>query len=54
MSITTAAQDIRVTMPPYPWLFEGIDGLRPLLARAFGPDREGDWRLPAALAASGS
>jgi RNA polymerase sigma-70 factor (ECF subfamily) len=40
-----AASDIRVTMPPYPMRFDGIDGLRPLLVRAFGPDRDGDWRL---------
>ncbi len=40
-----AARDIRITMPPYPMRFDGIDGLRPLLVRAFGPDRDGDWRL---------
>jgi RNA polymerase sigma-70 factor (TIGR02960 family) len=44
-ALAVAAEDIRVTMPPYPWLFEGRDGLAPLLERAFGPDREGDWRL---------
>ena len=32
-------------MPPYPWCFDGLDGLRPLLERAFGPERDGDWRL---------
>jgi RNA polymerase sigma-70 factor (TIGR02960 family) len=40
-----AAEDIRVTMPPYPWRFDGADMLAGLLQRAFGPDREGDWRL---------
>ena len=40
-----AARDIRVTMPPYPRVFDGIDALAPLLERAFGPDRDGDWRL---------
>jgi RNA polymerase sigma-70 factor (TIGR02960 family) len=40
-----AAEDIRITMPPYPYLYEGRDGLAPLLERAFGPDRDGDWRL---------
>jgi RNA polymerase sigma-70 factor (ECF subfamily) len=40
-----AAQDIRVTMPPYPYCFEGRDALAPLLERAFGVDRDGDWRL---------
>jgi RNA polymerase sigma-70 factor (TIGR02960 family) len=44
-ALAAAAEDIRVTMPPYPWLFDGRDALVPLLERAFGPDREGDWRL---------
>src|SRR3954451_15246496 len=44
-ALAAAAEDIRVTMPPYPWLFEGRDGLAPLLERAFGPERDGDWRL---------
>ena len=45
MAAKVAAHHIRVTMPPYPWLYEGVDAIRPLLERAFGPDREGDWRL---------
>ncbi|MDN5851713.1 MAG: RNA polymerase subunit sigma-70 [Actinomycetia bacterium] len=40
-----AATDIRVTMPPNPVWYDGRDALVPLLERAFGPDREGDWRL---------
>src|SRR5262249_15064499 len=44
-AIEVAAQDIRVTMPPYPWCFEGLAQLRPLLERALGEDREGEWRL---------
>jgi RNA polymerase sigma-70 factor (TIGR02960 family) len=40
-----AAADIRITMPPYPMVFRGLDGIAPLLERAFGPDRDGDWRL---------
>jgi len=44
-ALAVAAEDIRVTMPPYPWLFDGRDALLPLLHRAFGPDRDGDWRL---------
>jgi len=40
-----AAEDIRVTMPPYPMVFDGLDLLASLLHRAFGPDRDGDWRL---------
>ncbi|HVV24315.1 MAG TPA: RNA polymerase subunit sigma-70 [Pseudonocardiaceae bacterium] len=44
-AISAAASDIRVTMPPYPARFDGLDALVPLLERAFGADREGDWRL---------
>jgi RNA polymerase sigma-70 factor (TIGR02960 family) len=44
-AIAVAAEDIRVTMPPYPWLYDGRDALATLVDRAFGPDREGDWRL---------
>lgn len=40
-----AAEDIRITMPPYQMVFERLDGLRPLLERAFGAERDGDWRL---------
>jgi RNA polymerase sigma-70 factor (TIGR02960 family) len=38
-------EDIRITMPPHPFLFEGRDAIAPLLERAFGPDNEGEWRL---------
>ena len=44
-AVAIAAKDIRITMPPYPYLFEGLDAIAPLLRRALGPDREGDWRL---------
>ena len=44
-AVAIAAQDIRITMPPNPFVFEGLDAMTPLLERAFGPDREGDWRL---------
>jgi RNA polymerase sigma-70 factor (ECF subfamily) len=44
-AVAIAAKDIRVTMPPYPWRYEGLEALMPLLERAFGEDREGDWRL---------
>ncbi len=40
-----AARDIRITMPPNPFLFEGLEKITPLLDRAFGADRDGDWRL---------
>jgi RNA polymerase sigma-70 factor (ECF subfamily) len=41
-AIAIAAQDLRVTMPPYPYLFEGIESIGPLLDGAL---REGEWRL---------
>ncbi|HEU5003554.1 MAG TPA: RNA polymerase subunit sigma-70 [Actinomycetota bacterium] len=44
-AVAIASTDIRITMPPMPWLFDGIDAMAPLLERAFGPNREGDWRL---------
>ncbi len=45
-----SATDIRVTMPPYPMVFQGLEGMKPLFERAFGPGRDGDWRLlPAAV-----
>jgi RNA polymerase sigma-70 factor (ECF subfamily) len=44
-AIAIAGEDIRITMPPYPWLFEGLDQMIPLLERAFGESRDGDWRL---------
>ena len=44
-ALAVAAEDLRVTMPPAPYCFEGLAAVRPLLERAFGPDRDGDWRL---------
>jgi RNA polymerase sigma-70 factor (ECF subfamily) len=44
-ALAIAAEDIRITMPPYPMRFEGRDAFVPLLERAFGPGRDGDWRL---------
>ena len=40
-----AARDIKVTMPPTPLVFIGVNQLEPLLERAFGEGREGDWKL---------
>jgi RNA polymerase sigma-70 factor (TIGR02960 family) len=42
LAISIAAEDLRITMPPYPYLFEGIAAIVPLLERAL---KEGDWRL---------
>ena len=44
-ALAVAAEDIRVTMPPQPLCFDGRDALAPLLERAFGAERDGDWRL---------
>ncbi|HBW17855.1 MAG: RNA polymerase subunit sigma-70 [Streptosporangiaceae bacterium] len=44
-AIAAAARDIRVTMPPYPFRYDGVAAIAPLLERAFGPARDGDWRL---------
>jgi RNA polymerase sigma-70 factor (ECF subfamily) len=41
-AIAIAAQDMRITMPPYPYLYDGIETIGPLLDRAL---REGEWRL---------
>jgi RNA polymerase sigma-70 factor (ECF subfamily) len=44
-AIAIASEDIRITMPPYPWRYVGLGQLTELLERGFGPQREGDWRL---------
>ncbi|GAA2993184.1 RNA polymerase subunit sigma-70 [Actinokineospora diospyrosa] len=49
-ALAVAAEDIRVTMPPNPLRFDGRDAIAALLTRAFGPDRDGDWRLVATTA----
>ena len=41
-AIAISAQDLRITMPPYPYLFEGIAVIGPLIDGAL---REGEWRL---------
>jgi RNA polymerase sigma factor (sigma-70 family) len=37
--------DVRVTMPPRPFSYDGIDAILPLLRQAYGPPGMGDWRL---------
>jgi RNA polymerase sigma-70 factor (ECF subfamily) len=44
-AVAISAEDIRIAMPPYPMSYEGLDAIAPLLERAFGPDRDGEWRL---------
>jgi hypothetical protein len=41
-AIAIAARDIRITMPPSPWCFDGADAIRPLMAEAVAM---GEWRL---------
>jgi RNA polymerase sigma-70 factor (TIGR02960 family) len=41
-AIALLREDVRVTMPPHPWLFEGIQAVRELIASA---EAMGDWRL---------
>jgi RNA polymerase sigma-70 factor (ECF subfamily) len=44
-ALAAAAPDLRITMPPYPMRFDGLEVIRPFLENAFGPARDGDWRL---------
>jgi RNA polymerase sigma-70 factor (TIGR02960 family) len=44
-AVAIAAPDMRITMPPNPFHFEGLAAIAPLLERAFGEERDGDWRL---------
>jgi RNA polymerase sigma-70 factor (TIGR02960 family) len=41
-AIALLREDVRVTMPPHPWLFEGIQAVRELMTNA---EAMGDWRL---------
>jgi RNA polymerase sigma-70 factor (ECF subfamily) len=42
LAVSIASQDLRITMPPFPMLFEGLEVIGPLLERALS---DGDWRL---------
>jgi RNA polymerase sigma-70 factor (TIGR02960 family) len=44
-AVAAASQDIRITMPPDMLVFEGLDSIAPLIQRALGDERDGDWRL---------
>ena len=37
------SEDIRITMPPHPFLYDGLDAIQPLLERGFR--HHGEWRL---------
>jgi RNA polymerase sigma-70 factor (ECF subfamily) len=49
-AMAIASEDLRITMPPQPYCFDGIDAIGPSLATAFGPERDGDWRLVPTMA----
>jgi RNA polymerase sigma-70 factor (TIGR02960 family) len=42
-AIALAAEDIRITMPPHPMAFDGIEAMRPLVEQ--GLTEPGEWRL---------
>jgi RNA polymerase sigma-70 factor (TIGR02960 family) len=44
-ALALIADDIRVTMPPLPYLYEGREAIAGLMATAFGPPPMGEWRL---------
>ena len=44
-AIAIAGEDLRVSMPPDRLSFNGLRACLPLFERAFGPERDGDWRL---------
>ena len=47
LAVSIASEDLRITMPPYPYLYEGLETIAPLLERALS---EGEWRLVPTLA----
>jgi len=49
-AIAIAATDVRVTMPPHPFFFDGIDRVTELMTQAFTVRRDGDWRLVPTMA----
>jgi RNA polymerase sigma-70 factor (TIGR02960 family) len=42
-AVALAREDIRITMPPLPYVYDGIDAMRPLVES--GLRDHGDWRL---------
>jgi RNA polymerase sigma-70 factor (ECF subfamily) len=44
-ALAIAATDMRITMPPYPMCYDGLDAITPLLRQALGDERMGDWKL---------
>jgi RNA polymerase sigma-70 factor (ECF subfamily) len=44
-ALAIASQDLRISMPPDHLVFDGLAVIRPFLEKAFGENRDGDWRL---------
>jgi RNA polymerase sigma-70 factor (ECF subfamily) len=44
-AVAISSQDIRVTMPPNPSCYQGLEAIAPLLERGLTSRRDGDWRL---------
>jgi len=44
-AVALMREDIRVTMPPYPWVYDGLAAVRTLVEGGTGPRGPGDWRL---------
>ena len=44
-ALAIASQEIRISMPPDQMVYDGLAAIRPLLERAFGEERDGEWRL---------
>ena len=44
-SIAMLREDIRVTMPPHPMVFDGLEAIRGLMTEAFAMSDVGAWRL---------
>jgi RNA polymerase sigma-70 factor (TIGR02960 family) len=49
-AVAIASKDIRITMPPHPFCFDGLETIARSLESAFGVDRDGDWRLVPTMA----
>jgi RNA polymerase sigma-70 factor (ECF subfamily) len=49
-AVALLRDDVRVTMPPYPWVYEGQAAVLGLMAQGTGARGPGDWRLVATAA----
>jgi len=44
-AVALLRDDVRVTMPPYPWRYDGLAAVRTLVEQGAGPRGPGEWRL---------